>query len=321
MFQLDTKGIKINDSNFWLDAHRKVSFSFVSHGHADHIRNHDIVLATPATARFFSMRAKRKKVIELDYEKDYRIDDMKIRLYPAGHILGSAMIHIEKDGKTLLYTGDFKMTTGFTSEPIKIPSADVLIMESTFGSPDYVIDSNPETIAGELNLFINDCFRNGLTPVVLAYGLGKAQEAMKLLGDQNYRIRVHKYAWQFVQVYRDYNVQFKNCTLWREQTVPRGEVLILPPHLTWRKKYRFIPGTRSVFLSGWAKKGAGPQFKCNHAIAMSDHSDFFELVDFVKQVNPQRVYTTHGFKSFPEHLKSFGFNAQLLESTNQLELF
>ncbi len=321
MFQLDTKGIKINNSNFWLDAHRKVDFSFVSHGHADHVRNHNVVIATPATTRFFSMRAKRKKVIELDYEQDYCFDDMKIRLYPAGHILGSAMIYIEKDGTSLLYTGDFKMTPGLTSEPIKIPHADILIMESTYGNPDYVIDSNPETIAAELDIFINDCFRNGLTPVVLGYGLGKAQEAMKLLGDRNYKVRVHSYAWRYVPVYRDFKVQFNNCTLWREEALPRGEVLIIPPHLTWRKQYRYIPGTRSVFLSGWAKNNGGPQFKYNHAIAMSDHADFFELLDFVKKVNPKKVYTTHGFKTFPDHLKSFGFNAQLLEPNSQLELF
>ena len=63
--------------------------------------------------------------------------DMKIELYPAGHVAGAAMIGIYADGKSLLYTGDFclhdtEILVG--CNPKLLPKQpDVLISESTYG--------------------------------------------------------------------------------------------------------------------------------------------------------------------------------------------
>ena len=45
-------------------------------------------------------------------------DGFRFRLLPAGHITGSAMLHVTrlKDNATLLYTGDFKTRRGRTAE-------------------------------------------------------------------------------------------------------------------------------------------------------------------------------------------------------------
>ena len=56
MFTYQPAGIKLDVTDLWLDAQRKVDFSFVSHGHADHLKKHRKILATPATARFHQLR-------------------------------------------------------------------------------------------------------------------------------------------------------------------------------------------------------------------------------------------------------------------------
>ena len=322
MFSYDARGIKLNGSEFWLDAHRKVSFSFISHGHADHIKNHDAILATPPTVQFHARRARQKKAIPLAFGESFSLDGMNIELYPAGHVLGSAMIRIESDGLSLLYTGDFKIKKSWTASPIEIPPADVLIMESTFGHPDFVYNQTPEYLANELFEFVQDCFHAGIQPIILAYSLGKAQEAMKILGDAGYNVCVHKSAWEIAKVYQHFGVEFNHCALWKEEPLEPRQVLILPPHSFKYKKVKNLPyRRRTVFLSGWANSENGIRFGGDHCIPLSDHADFQELLDFVKQVNPQKVYTTHGFEEFPFHLRDLGYDAELLKETGQTSLF
>ena len=316
MFTFDVRGVKLEHTPFWLDAHRKTPFSFVSHGHSDHLKNHDSILATPPTVLFHAMRAKQKKAIPLEFGQEWELDKAVIRLYPAGHILGSAMIRVEYNGSSLLYTGDFKIRENETCEPIEIPRADILIMESTFGRPEYVNPHSRETLVGEIKDFIDTCLANSITPVVMGYSLGKAQEAMKIIGDMGYNVKVHFSAWRFSKVYYDYGVRFRNCAPWYEKQVAPGEVLIIPPHLMMSRRIKNMPSRyRSVFLSGWANSENGMKFNSHHSIALSDHADFQELLDFIKTVNPSQVYTTHGDKDFPQYIREIGYDARYLEPT------
>ena len=313
MFTCGPKGIQIENSEFWVDAHRKVDFSFISHGHSDHLRNHNKILATPATLKFHAIRGKQRDTIPLQFGEPFYIDDLKIELFPAGHILGSAMIRVERDGVSFLYTGDFKTTPSWTAEPIEIPHADILIMESTFGSPEYVFHQTREDLADQLEEFIESCVRRDITPVVLAYNLGKAQETMKVLGDRGHIVRVNSKAWELAQVYKEFGIQFKYCSLWNEGELSPGEVLIMPPHLAASRRVLSLPRKQTVLLSGWANGNGGFRYRANHSIPLSDHADFHDLIDFVKKVNPQKVYTTHGFHNFPIHLRAVGYDAEVLD--------
>ncbi len=321
MFSYDSFGIKLLNSQFWLDAHRKVPFSFVSHGHSDHIRNHEKILATKPTIRFHAMRGKYGEAVALDYGQVYEYEDMRIRLYPAGHILGSAMIWIERDGQSLLYTGDFKLRQSHTSEQIEIPHADILIMESTYGDPSYTTDNSISNIVEELDSTLKQCLQDGSAPIILAYVLGKAQEAMKILGDLGYAVRVHPVAWKFAQVYAEFGLSFPNCAPWRGGSLARGEILIFPPHLTRSRDFHSIRNKKTIFLSGWANGRNITNYQSDYAIPLSDHADFGELLEFVRKVNPKKVFTTHGFDDFPQHIRSIGYDAELLKPATQYSLF
>lgn len=313
MFSYDARGIKLDGTDFWLDAHRKVPFSFVSHGHSDHLKNHDAILATPPTIQFHARRARQKKAIPLNFREQYEIGDAIIELFSAGHILGSAMCRVRANDMSLLYTGDFKMKKSCTAGDIDIPHADILIMESTFGSPEYIYDHSQDFLQGELIDFIEDCFRAAITPVVMAYALGKAQEAMKILGTAGYNVRVHRAAWELAKIYMQFGIEFENCTPWKEESLAPREILLVPPHSLYFKKVKVLPMRyRTVFLSGWANGPTGNRFGADCTIPLSDHADFNELLDFVRQVNPQKIYTTHGFENFPSHLRAIGYDAELL---------
>jgi len=321
LFDYNEKGIRVSGSDLWLDAERKVDFSYVSHGHADHIKSHKKILATPATAKFFKKRRGQTEMAILDFGESLDIDSMHIQLYPAGHVLGSSMIHIQKNGASLLYTGDFKMQQSWTAEAIEIPHADILIMESTFGSPEYRFNGNRKSLVDELVRFVEEAHQWRRSPVVLAYALGKAQEAMKILGDYGYKTKVYVSAWELAQIYRDFGVHFKNCFLWDGGSLAYNEVLIITPHTRKTKAVQRLSRQRTVMLSGWANNEKTKyRYGADESIALSDHADFEELLEFVRQVAPQKVYCTHGLENFPFYLRKIGFDAELLKKSDQLSL-
>ena len=119
------------------------------------------------------VRHRRNSARGCPFGETYAARDYRLRLYPAGHVLGSAMVHVETEaGESLLYTGDFKMRQGLAAEAIEIPQADVLVMETTFGNPNYVFPPQAETHA-QIHDFCRCALADGEVPVLLAYSLGQ----------------------------------------------------------------------------------------------------------------------------------------------------
>ena len=75
-------------------------------------------------------------------------------------------------------------------------------------------------------------------------------------------------------------------------------------------------------MTGWALvKGATYRYGVDHALPLSDHADFDELLELVDIVRPKKVYTHHGDPEFAELLKSRGIDACLARPDPQLSLF
>lgn len=320
MFIVDGNGIRISDSNLYLDAKKRTVLSFVSHAHSDHARRHDQVLATPATLSLMRLRQRKIHALALPYHQYFDIGDLHLELLPSGHMLGSAQILIERNGTRLIYTGDFKPGKNRTAEALEVRQANILIMESTFGAPQFIFPKEWEIIE-RLAKFIDNCFRSGIVPVVMGYALGKSQEALKILGELDFHISIHPSLAPIVQVYEQHGIQFKNYQIYQGEDL-RERVLLVPPHLARSHVVTKIWRTRKLVLTGWAvDPDAKYRYAADEALPYSDHADFNQLIQFVHQVQPEKVFITHGFDSFVHYLRKEGFKAGLLEETPQLSLF
>ncbi len=318
MFYYHAKGIKLREYDLFLDAHRVVPFSFISHGHGDHLRNHKKILATAPTIEFFKLRfekrVKKPEFIPLGFNQPFELKKATITLFPAGHILGSAMILVEQEGLRLLYTGDFKLQRGFTSAEIEIPHADILIMESTFGHPSYHFRQARANLSRLLHDKIEEIQKNGAVPVILAYSLGKAQEAMKMLEQSGQNVLVHQSVWKIVKIYKKFGMEFPNCFLFQDKIDPEHDVIIIPPHEVKNFNPFGYVHYQTIFLSGWAENNhySWNRVYSDYALPLSDHADFDELIEFARAVDPKQIYTLHGFPEFPEYLQQAGFQAEYL---------
>lgn len=305
-------GIEIEGLEFCLDAHRKADYAFVSHAHTDHIAAHKKILATPETILFFKQRYKRPVCRAQTFNQKSKMGEFKVELFPSGHILGGAQIRLEHRGRRIVYTGDFKLQKGLTTPAAKILKSDILIMESTYGNEKYVFPDR-DTVIDQLITFVQKTLLSNQTPVILAYSLGKSQEAIKILGDFGFKIYAEATVHKYCQLYEKCGVKFKNLHPLQVEDF-RGKVVIFPPY--FRKYKTLIKNIRpkqTCFLSGWALENSrGFRVGADISVPLSDHADYNDLIKYIEKSAPKKIITLHGFPEFAEDLRRRGYDAQYL---------
>src|SRR5688572_3282655 len=322
--------LKIRHTDLFLDSREPRALGFISHAHGDHIETHEVAIATPATAALTAHRIALKTVIELDYNVEHRIDSQTtLRLLPAGHVLGSAMLHVTRPAGTLLYTGDFKLRRCLTVPCAAPVRADVLVMESTYGRPVFRFPPREHVVERLLDL-VTCAMRAGRQPIVLGYSLGKSQEAARVLTDAGFNVTLHGAAHALCEIYEKLGVPLGRLRRYRREDFhgpaaldlrERG-VLVAPPHVARTSFVTAFESPMRVILTGWAVlKDAQYRYGVDHALPLSDHADFDELLELVEIVRPRKVYTHHGYRAFADELRTRGIDAEPACPGPQLSLF
>ncbi len=110
--------------------------------------------------------------------------ELSIQLEDAGHILGSAAVLIEAEGKRILYTGDVNFHDQSLMRAAKLPeeNLDTIIIECTRGatpSPANYTDRTQEE--HRFAAAIREIFAQGGSVLVPVFALGKSQELLVML--------------------------------------------------------------------------------------------------------------------------------------------
>lgn len=307
------EGLYLPDLDLWLDADGARERSVISHAHSDHIAEHRAIIATPETARIFQHRRGAAQFDTLPYgeRKDY--GRYALTFFPAGHCLGSAQVLIEADGERVVYTGDIKLRPNVTVETAHIIECDTLIMESTFGDPHF--NFPPDVVTFErLYAAIDRAFSDDRVPIILAYALGKGQEALELLLRRNYRVTLHGSIWNVSEIYRELGVEFSGEYEKYDRTQLAGRVLITPPNCRKQPMVQNITRRYTIMLTGWAMHKSAPYMykDIDLLLPLSDHADFADLIRLARESKAQRIITMHGAPKFAAILRDMGFNAEHL---------
>ncbi|HQY87539.1 MAG TPA: MBL fold metallo-hydrolase RNA specificity domain-containing protein, partial [Tepidisphaeraceae bacterium] len=283
-----------------------------------------------ATVTLAERRISMKKTMALEFGKTESIDaNTRVTLRPAGHVLGSAMIHVERDDETFLYTGDYKLRESLTAETAQPVRADVLLCESTFGLPQFKFPAWRDTAARLVEL-VTEALRAGRQPIVMGYALGKAQEIVKILTDAGLPVTEHGAVRNMSDIYERFDVSLGARRAYdaddfygkKQLSLEERGVIVAPPQVARAAFTAKFENPLRIMMSGWGMlKGAQFRYGVDHVLPMSDHADFDELLRLIEVVSPKIVYTTHGYRECVDHLRKRGINAKPAEPDKQMLLF
>jgi putative mRNA 3-end processing factor len=290
----------------------RADYAFVSHAHVDHMHNAsrgERVIASVETRELAKARG---------YDHGRTTDEVEgVELLDSGHILGSRAIVIADD---VYYTGDASgRARGFLGK-CRTRRARVLIMETTYGSPEYEFPQTAKLVK-EVNSLISQAYDRGSPVVLMGYPLGKAQLLSFYFSSWD-PLYYHESVAAMNRIHVDHGVPLKHGKVFDPDrdlnSLPRGPWVMVAPMASGRnrtmahlkRKY----GALLVSFSGWA---VNPGFKfsmgTDYAFPLSDHCDYPELVKLVEAVSPETVYTVHGFAAeFARDLRRMGFPSRTL---------
>jgi Cft2 family RNA processing exonuclease len=301
----------------WIDPAAACPRAILTHAHADHAAaGHGEVWATAETIGLYRRRNPgwSGAARTLAYGEPVSAGGMELTLLPAGHVLGSAQLRLESAAAgSLLYTGDFKLRASRTAGAASARPSDLLVTETTFGLPVFRFPGREE-LESRLVEACREALAAGETPVVLAWALGKAQEAIAVLTEARLPTVLHGAAWKLLPEFEAAGLAFPMSRPYESAPPREGEVLIAPPSCSRTEMVRRIKRRRVIYLSGWALREASrPERDADVLIPWSDHADFDDLLRHVDAIAPRRVFTFHGFASdFAAILESRGVPAEPL---------
>lgn len=302
-----SKGLYCPPGDFYLDPVRgAVERAVISHGHSDHARGgHGHVLATPDTLAIMQARYGENCAASqqtLPFGETVNINGVTVWFAPAGHILGSAQIVVEYRGLRMTFTGDYKRRRDPTCRQFEVvENTHVFISEATFGLPVF---RHPDT-AGEIDKLLASLAQfPDRTHCVGAYSLGKAQRVIAHLREAGHDapIYIHgaleKLCAHYQSVGIDLGVLLPATLEDRskaEREKFRGQIVVAPPSAFEGKWAQRFPDPIIAFASGWMSVKQRAQARgIELPLIISDHADWDELTDTVRDVNPEELWVTYG---------------------------
>lgn len=314
-------GIHLTDSVLWCDCDRRRDLVFLSHAHADFIGKHRRILATDKTVRILTHATGKVDALTSPYKRRFTLGPLSLEMHPAGHVLGSAQILIERNGRRLVYSSDVNTRASATAERARAVECDVLCVPATYGLPIYRFPPREEVVAS-IRRFVDECLNDGATPVLIAERVGLSQELMRVLGEAGYKLRVHGSIYEVAKVYRDLGISLPNARRFGG-TPARDEVVIFPPVLRKHAAIRKLRKSRTAMVTGRAvEPGFAVQQRVDAAFPLADACDYEDLKSFIKATGAGEVYLTGGAAlELSAELRAEGLRVFSLVPPKQLALF
>jgi putative mRNA 3-end processing factor len=291
------EGIYVKPADAWVDPSQPKDRALVTHGHADHARGgHGSVWATPETLAIMDVRYGEQNANPVAYGETITLGEVEVGFVPAGHVLGSAQIILDYRGERIVVSGDYKRRPDPTCAPFVVVPCDIFITEATFGLPVF---RHPDTGAEIDRLLHRLHHEEGRCVLVGAYALGKAQRVIAELRARGHHDPIYYHG-----------AMERLCRLYEELGVPLGElrpvsgatkeelvgrIILCPPSALNDRWSRRLPDPVTAMASGWMRvRQRARQRNVELPLVISDHGDWDELTQTIREVAPKEVWITHG---------------------------
>lgn len=202
--------LKSDKTKIYLDPIHLVeeNFVFVSHAHTDHLINKKHLKIFNLKNKIISSNETSVIANSRGYNICNNIESHEeFKLIDNGHILGSKGLLFNKK---VFYTGDLSIRKRAFLNKTEIPKVETLIIESTFGKPEYKFPSL-DKIVHQVNSLISEMYSRGIPVILMGYSLGKAQILTALFGLWKPLI-VHDNIHVFNNIYKNFGIVLEEST-------------------------------------------------------------------------------------------------------------
>ena len=141
---------------------------------ADFLNRHDLSKHKPALPLFTVAQAEAvlEQFVVQEFGVPFDAAGSEVLFRPAGHILGAATVQIDMAGRRVVFSGDLGRPGALTMpDPDPVPTADYLVIESTYGDRLHN-GTDPEEVLADL---INRTYLRRGTVIIPAFAVGRTQ--------------------------------------------------------------------------------------------------------------------------------------------------
>jgi putative mRNA 3-end processing factor len=296
-----------------------------------------------------------------EYGSEIDLGEYTVTLHDAGHISGSAITELRsgKSGKTIVYTGDFKLEPQLLHEGAEIVRSDVLITETTYAGREH---PDRGELIGRFVDEVKQTLDAGGIALVPSFAVGRAQELLAILhraglSDFVFMDGMARKATEIVMRYGSFirNSGLLRDALDRITVVGSGEhrhdavsgpsiILTTAGMLNGGPVLNYLTQLNplsKIFLTGYQVEGTnGRKLMEGKPISLdgrkerirtpwvyydfSAHSGSRDLNEYIRKSNPEVVVCVHGEKlsaeAFAEQLKADGFKTHVPRLGESLRL-
>lgn len=194
-----------------------------------------------------------KKVVPLHlHETVWADDELELRAYYAGHVLGAAMVYARCGNESVVYTGDYNMTPDrhLGAAWIERVRPDVLITETTYGT---TIRDSKRARERDFLEKVHSCVQRGGKVLIPCFALGRAQELCILIETYWERMGLKCPVYFSAGLTEKANRYYKLFINWTNQKVKESFVDRNPFDFKyikpWSREYVDLPGPMVLFAT------------------------------------------------------------------------
>lgn len=311
-------GLRVRGHDLVLDPRGRPQLGFIAHARGAPRILPERTVATAATIALLEAAQPRallkSAALPAVYGKPFALGSLRLTVFPAGHVLGSAQLRVEGPGLDLVWAADLggrAAHASATAEPLQPLECETLALNALYGHPRYSFPPREECLQRAL-AFFQRTRSAGQTPVFVASPFGATQDLLRHF-DGRALLRLHPAAHRACEVYAALGVPLTGYAPLDEP----GDAIVVPP--SFRISRLGLGPHRICALTGRAIDGTPAG--ADEAIPLSDHASFEELVEYALQSQARRVIAAHGHaEELAAALRRHGLDAVAILDQHQLRL-
>jgi len=277
----------------------------LSHAHEDHYSLrvlralHKVPLVmSEASWLLIDSRGRLGNVLTVKPGQEVEIAGLRIAAHEAGHIIGSLQFSFDLGETVVVYTSDFNLDRRLVLRPAELVKGDLLIIDATYGSPEYIFPPRAELYKAIVNR-ISQIVESGRSVVVKGRKLGVAQEVTALVSMATHLVPlVESSVAKYNELYERLGEPLGRYVSWDGGSVPESSTVLVS-----RLGARHAGFSETIMCTGWALRRGFP---------LSSHADFAQLVRYVLESKAAFVVPFAGFRhEFSSFLReNYGIEAR-----------